>query len=420
MSLPLSTSAYAKHKLDHHKGQPPKSGYGFLRFVLDSIEELPKIQEFIDDVTHKRRNSRPGYPAGAMVRIFCLKYLLNERYNVQLLERLRASPTLLKLCGLESLPSESTMSRFYRLISELVELIEDALPNMVNLVREVRPDVGKIGSIDSTDIEAYANPNRNPPVDEDATWGVRTPKNRSKAKEVETFYGYKMHLIADAVHDVPLAYVLLPANENDSPILPQVVSKAQQTYDWLRPEFLVADRGYDALSNHEFMVNRSITPIIHIRKPAHTKLHDGVYDAMGAPTCLGGRAMVYVRTDAETGKHLYQCPTEGCKKFKKGEGKSIFARCSDSHWENPQDNLRVIGVVPRRSQLWRDLYRKRQGIERFFGSAKRSRLLNKNQYVTIQKLRTHVALSLLTYIATMYGRVKAGDSERMRHMRIRV
>ena len=388
--------------------------------MLDIVEELPEVQEFINEIIHKRRNSRPGYPAGAMVRLICLKYLLNERYNVQLLERLRASPALLTICGLESLPSESTMSRFFWLISDLVELIEGALPSMVSLVREMRPDVGKVGSIDSTDVAAYANPNRNPVIDEGARWGVRTAKNRSKAREVEPFFGYKVHLLADAVHDVPLSYVLLPANENDSPILPHVVSKAQQTYDWLKPEFLVADRGYDSQGNHEFLQKRGITPIIHIRKSAHSKLHDGVYETMGSPTCLGGMTMTYVRTDPETGQHLYQCPTEGCEKFNKGEGKSIFARCQDSHWEDPRDNLRVIGVVPRQSQLWRGLYRKRQGIERFFGSAKRSRLLNKHQYVTMTKIRTHVAMSMLTYVATMFARICADDAEHMRHMRIRV
>ena len=392
MSQPISASAYKHITPTHARGQPPKSGYGFLRFVLDSIEELPKAQDFIKKINYQRRNTRPGYSPAAMLRLLCLKYLLNERYNVQLLERLRASPALLKLCGLESLPSESTMSRFFRHISDHVELIEDAMPNMVNLLREKRRDIGRIVSQDSTDIEAYANPNRNPVIDGDAKWGVRTPKNRSKAREVESFFGYKLHLLSDAVHDVPLSYVLLPANENDSPQLPQVVRKAQQTYDWLKPEYLLADRGYDAQSNHEFLVKRGIAPIIHIRKPAHTKLHDGVYGTMGAPTCLGGMEMTYVRTDSETGQHLYRCPAGGCEKFQKGQGKSIFSRCEDSHWEDPQDNLRVIGVVPRQSQLWRDLYRKRQGIERFFGSAKRSRLLDKHQYIGIRKARTHVAL----------------------------
>ena len=420
MSLSLSTSACAKHKSDDHKGQLPQSGYQFLCFTLDTVEELPRVQTFLEDAARKRRKARPGYAPSSMLRLVCMKFLLNERYNVQLLERLRTSPTLLKLCGLESLPSQSTVSRFFGHISEHVELIEDAKINMVNLLRERRPDTGEIVSIDSTDIEAYANPNRNPVIDEDAEWGVRTPKNRSNAKDVETFFGYKLHLLSDAVHDIPLSYSLLPANHNDSPQLPPLVHKAQQTYDWLKPEYMLADRGYDALSNHAFLVKLDIRPVIHIRKPSNATLHGGLYETMGAPVCLGGMTMSFVRTDPETGKHLYQCPTEGCQKFQKGEGKSIFSRCDDSHWEDPKDNLRVIGVVPRRSQLWRDMYRKRQGIERFFGSAKRSRLLDKHQYVLEKKLRTHVALAMLTYLSTMFARICADDSEHMRHMRIKV
>ena len=62
----------------------------------------------------------------------------------------------------------------------------------------------------------------------------------------------------------------------------------------------------------------------------------------------------------------------------------------------------------------------RQGIERFFSSAKRSRLLDKHQYVDMRKIEAHVALSMLTYLATMYARIEAGDADRMRHMRIQV
>ena len=416
-----SVAAYGNLTPHYARNQPPKSGYGLLRFALDCIEELPEAQEFIREILQRRRNTRPGYPPTAMLRVSCLKYLLNERYNVQLIQRLKSSPELRNICGFEDeLPSESTFSRFFRLLTEHRQLIEGAIVSMVNRLRERFPDIGEIVSIDSTDIEAYGNPNRNPVIDEDAWWGVRTPKNRSKLKEIETFYGYKLHLVSDAVHDVPLSYLLLPANENDSPKLPQAVRKAQQAYDWLQPEYLLADRGYDAQSNHEFLVNCGITPIIHIKKPSHTKLHDGIYETLGAPTCLGGMTMTYIRTDPKTGKHLYQCPVGGCKKFKKGEGKNFFARCQDSHWEDPRDNLRVIGVVPRRSQLWLDLYRKRQGIERFFGSAKRSRLLNKHQYVTMQKVKAHVALTMLNYVATMYARICADDAEHLRHMRIRV
>lgn len=394
----------------------PKGGYGFLEYVLNSIERLPEIEEMLDAIVRSRLNARPGYSPRSLLRLFCLKFLLNERFNVQLLQRLDASPALLDLCGLDTTPSEPTLSRFFRRLTEHSTLT-DAVATMVRRLRTELPDLGEVVSLDGTDIEAYGNPNHNPPIDEDARWGVRTAKNKSRRKkDTEYFYGYKMLMLADAVHDVPLHYRLYPANTSETKQLLPIVSEAQETHEWLKPGYLIADRGYDSVANHKFLVKRGVAPIIHIRKMSKDGgLHDGIYTTKGSPTCLGGREMTYVRTDGETGKHLYRCPAEGCDR----KGKSAFNRCDDSHWEDPMDNLRVIGIVARQSKTWRDLYRRRQGVERYFSSAKRSRLLDKHQYLTMRKVQTHVALSVLTYLATMYARIRVGDADSMRQMRIR-
>ncbi len=90
------------------------------------------------------------------------------------------------------------------------------------------------------------------------------------------------------------------------------------------------------------------------------------------------------------------------------------------HWEDPRDNLRVLGVVARAGPEWTALYNRRQIIERMFGSMKRSRLLNRHQYFRRDKLEVHVALSTLAYQATMLARVRAGDVDRIRRMRVGV
>ena len=358
-----------------------------------------------------------------MLRLICLKFILPEQYNVRLLERLRSSPKILEICGLTSVPSESTVSRFIRLMGDYVGLTEGAIASVVSRLHEELPDVGEVISIDATDIAAYGNPRRNPPIDEDAAWGVRTRKGKSSrprnSKPTENFYGYKAVFLADATHHIPLAFTLMPANTGESPQLLPLTEKTLKTYNWLKPKYLVADRGYDAISNHRFLVDKGVVPIIHLRKAANTPLHHGIYTETGAPTCLGGKEMVYVLTDPDSGKHLYRCPSNGCDKFRSGKH-NIFVRCDSSHWEEPNDDLRVIGVVARQPEQWKELYRKRQGVERFFGTAKRSRLLDRHQYLSMKKVRSHIALSVLTYASTMLARTLVGDAEHMRHMRIRV
>ena len=55
-----------------------------------------------------------------------------------------------------------------------------------------------------------------------------------------------------------------------------------------------------------------------------------------------------------------------------------------------------------------------------FGSLKRSRLLDRHQYVRRDKIELHLGLALLTYLAMMLTRLDSGDTGRLRHMRIRV
>ena len=138
-----------------------KDGYAFLTNIFDSIENLPEIREMLDAIARSRRKGRPGYQPNSMLRLFCLKYLLAERFNVQLLQRLGASPALLDICGLDTLPSESTMSRFFRRLTEHSTLTE-AIARIVERLHAELPDMGSIVSIDGTDIEAYGNRNRNP------------------------------------------------------------------------------------------------------------------------------------------------------------------------------------------------------------------------------------------------------------------
>ena len=53
-------------------------------------------------------------------------------------------------------------------------------------------------------------------------------------------------------------------------------------------------------------------------------------------------------------------------------------------------------------------------------SGKHSRLLDTHRYFNIYKLTMHVAMSILSYLATALAHLKAGDYAHMRHMRIRL
>ena len=216
-----------------------------------------------------------------------------------------------------------------------------------------------------------------------------------------------------------MAFVVTPANENDSTQLPVVLSKTLDAHPWMQPGCLLADRGYDSLVNHQFLVGLEVIPVIHIRKPtAEDGLYDGIYKESGEPTCMGGEAMEYIRTDPETGAHLFRCRTGGCPL--KTEGTKAVIHCDGKVWERPDANLRVLGPLPRFTDAWKRLYRQRMSIERVFRSLKHSRGLEGHCARGMRKIKLHATLSLLTYQATVLTRLRAGDAGRMRHMAVKV
>ena len=209
---------------------------------------------------------------------------------------------------------------------------------------------------------------------------------------------------------------LTPGNTNDGQMFAPVLDRAMGALEWLRPKYVIADRGYDFNKCYQAAMDRDMVPIIHIRD-TKAKNSSPVYDPVaGAPTCLGKTPMEYVRTDPETGHHLFRCPKSGCPLKPKSNG--AWQYCDDEVWENPMENLRIVGIVARQSQEWEDHYDKRQSVERLFGSLKRSRNLEEHFSRNIRRMELHAMLSLLTWQATALARATAGEAKNLRLMRV--
>ena len=227
----------------------------------------------------------------------------------------------------------------------------------------------------------------------------------------EWHHGYKVHMVADANHGVPLAHIVTTAKRNDSPELPAVIARTEALYPWFQPAAVMADRGYDSMANHKYLHQKGILPIIHIRRKANAALYDGIYTEQGVPTCLGQVPMEYVRSDPEKG-HLYRC--KGCHLADSMRGG--IRHCDSQVWEDPSQNIRLFGVVRRGSQEWKDRYTKRQAIERVFKSMKESRRLERHCVRGLRQLTLHAAMSVLAFQITVLVRLRAGEVEWMRWM----
>ena len=215
--------------------QPPQGGHRFLAALLDGLDDGPLLEA----LQAYRWTGRRGYPLRAMLRAYLAKFVLKIRYNNQLLERLRGSRKLREVCGFgDDIPSESGLRRFTNRLADHQDLVEQCLVNVTDELRELVPTVkrrkgrqdqplpplGAVLAVDSTLFETYSNPNRKVVSDPDARWGLKHSAKAKDGKEVFGF-GYKMHLISDATHGVPLAFTITPANKNDSTQLPDALRK---------------------------------------------------------------------------------------------------------------------------------------------------------------------------------------------------
>ena len=221
-----------------------------LRAVLDTASEA--AAQLLARLWAYRWNARPGYPLSALWRSYVASFHLNLPHTNALIRRLQDDAELRDLCGFEGrLPHRSTFNRFIQRLSYHPDLVESALASVTNKLREILPDLGETVA-GSMGPRCGLTPT--PTGDASATQRrPGRPKNsaRAKAGGKEWHFGYKSHAVADVKYGVPLGQIVTTASRSDSPELPMVIEHTKSLHPWFRPKVVIADRGYDALSNHE-------------------------------------------------------------------------------------------------------------------------------------------------------------------------
>ncbi len=392
----------------------PAPGAGILGKLSALFELLPAGHLLVHLWEHRYRG-RYGYPLQAMWRAYLVSFFLNMGSTNELINRLRCDHPLRELCGLPSkLPDRRTFNRFIQRLKEPhhADMVEQVITQVADKHKEITPDLGDELAIDSTTVRSHCSPHRKSKrsgrterSDPEAEWGY---KNTTQAKEgsKQFIMGFKMHMVSDANYEVPLGCILTPANRSDNPMLVKVMDKVLGQLSWLKPTALMADRGYDAGYNFDYLHRKGILPIIKITdKAGEGKQTKSLYTKDGAPTCIGNVAMDYVRSDPAKG-HLYRCA--GCEK--KGSMKGGVPHCQDEFWQDPSENLRLFGPpnVRRESPAWKAFYDKRYSIERVFRSLKHYRRLERHHIRGFDHIRLHCLMSVLVYSATILVNKQAG------------
>lgn len=336
--------------------------------------------ELLESFEKTRWTGRPGYPLRVMWRTLVTSYILDIPTIQELIRTLRRNPFIAIECGIYSDKGIPSRFAYYRFIKKLLahrDLIEKCMAKTVAALQKQLPDFGKTIAVDSTAIPTYANKYRKPHTDCDAKWGAKSDRD-GKPKY---WLGYKLHLVADAKYEIPLIPIITPANENDTKYLIPSLEKNRALIKGFSPNYVLADKGYDANENYRVIVEDfGATPIIDMirRKKAEDEWKHNA-DYLGTPYCIWNEPMTFWGYDKKRKILKYRCP------YSTGKGGCTWLeKCSRSNYGRVlkikiERDYRRFCQVPRHTKRWRELYNQRTSVERIFSRLKRDgdgRLVN--------------------------------------------
>ena len=104
------------------------------------------------------------------------------------------------------------------------------------------PDFGKSVAIDATDLKAWSNGSKKHKSDKDAGWVIKGDTN-GKRKFV---WGYKMHLMVDTKHEIPITANITRGNMHDIRQATPLLSQARYINSKFHPDYVICDAGYSS------------------------------------------------------------------------------------------------------------------------------------------------------------------------------
>lgn len=187
---------------------------------FESLFLLLKIEE------KKFITGRHPYNRSALLNALVFKNLFSIPTFADLSRHLRNNPEIIHLCGLAGFPSKERFSAFIKdtpnaifqtlresLINRLIQLKQISGKHIVADSCPIKANV-KENNVKTNVLDRFAKSNM-PKGDKDAQLGVIVtyPNN---SKKIEFYWGYKNHVLIDAISELPIAELISPANSHDS------------------------------------------------------------------------------------------------------------------------------------------------------------------------------------------------------------
>jgi len=413
-----------------------------LRLVLDHLPDEPLMQE----LERRRGYGRNDYPIRAVWNSVLAGIVFQHQSIEQLRRELSRNGQLRQLCGfdllkgLAAVPEPWAYSRFFRLLKQHADLVDEMFDSLVEQLREVLPGFGRILAMDGKAIETAARQRKGLSEmaddgrrDVDANVGKKTYRGRREDgtvwEKIVKWFGYKLHLIVDAVYELPVAFEMTRASASEMPQGRKLVRKLKARHKELvdNCEALTADKGLDDTKLiSELWDDCGVKPVIDIRNMwkdgEETKVVSGqrnvVYDYKGTVYChcpMTGdrREMAYGGFEADRETLKYRCPArqydlvcKGCKRCPVRGSVRIKL----------EEDRRVFTPLARSSYRWKTLYKKRTSVERVNSRLDVSFGFEQHFIRGLKKMRLRMGLALIVMLAMALGRAKEKRLDKLRSL----
>lgn len=230
--------------------------------------------------------------------------------------------------------------------------------------------------------------------DPDASWGWDSYRE-------EYYYGRSLYAFTatNSPYDLPVYLNLFKAQRHDSVIF------IPAFFDLIRqfPEFNFAncllDSAHDAYGIYKLLNHHDIGAIIDLnnRNTGNVCSKGNISFTMdGIPVCPKNHIMSYNGTCYDRQRHKWRCPVTR-KKWKI----TCNTPCSTKEYRRvfytyEQDNLRFFTRIPRKSDQWKAIYKRRTTVERYF-----KRLKEDYHLETRGKIRSSRAWYFRIFLSSM-------------------
>lgn len=349
---------------------------------LSRVLDFPEIARLIGALKETRWTGRPGYPIRSMIGMALAKSLYAIPTWTRTIELVHEHPALAAVIAPDSeLPSVYACYRFAAKLREHKPLLDRCIAEILSAIREDEPMIGWDVAIDASDMPAYANGQRfvsnggrersgDEFSDPDASWGHRSAVSTRKGGG---FYGYRLHLAVCSKTELPLAWRVETARTHETLSVAPLLDKLHTL--GINPETCVFDKGYDNNRVYGDCAGRDVAPVIPLRQTPDVKRGED------EPPCCEHGAWKFAGADRKRGATKWRCPSGECKPA------SIWVKADRLH-----------SLIPRHTERWAKLYRRRASVERQFGRLKHEWGLAPLRVRGIERVCLHADLAILTQL----------------------